>query len=196
MRNRSSPQPPLVERVLLPRAGQPLRSKHATNASSPVSLVTVPIHVVSHLFHCASLTHAHSIILLPLPPFSLNLQLNACTGRRDALMLNSIARQLPLVRAILPVLLTTLPTSACHPLAPSPPVPIHIVSQMHSSLVAMALVSTPPPTSPNHPPLILFTLTINSHSRRLYQPRRLDMITLMNTLPVIAHRRNFYPVRA
>ena len=126
--------------------------------SSPVCHVTVPIRVVSNLFNCASLTHG-----------SLNFQLNACPARRDALMLNFIARRLPWVQATLLVQRLTLPASACHPLAPSPPFPVHIVSQIPSSLVALALASPPPPTSPNHPPPILFTLTVNSHFPRLMQ---------------------------
>ena len=195
MRNRSSPQPLPVERARLPRAGQPLRSRHVTNASSPVCLVTVPIHAVSNLFHYASLPHAHTIILSPPLPRSLNFQLNASIERRDALMSNSIARRLPLVQAILLVPLTILLTLACHPSAHSPPVPIRIVSQIPSSLVAMALGSTPLPFR-SQLPLILFTLTISSHSHRLCQPRRLRMILLMNTPPVIVPRQNFFPVRA
>jgi hypothetical protein len=179
MRNRFSLLPPLVERAQLLRAGRPLRSKHATNVSSPVCLATVPIHVVSNLSHCASFTHA-----------LLNFQLNACTERRDALTLNFTVRPPPLVQATLLVLLTTPPPSAYHPSAPSPLV--HIVSQIHSSLIVV-----PPPTSPNHPPPpIPFMLTINSHSCPLCQLRRLHTITLMNTLPVIAPRPNFFPVRA
>ena len=65
MRNHSSPRPLLVERARLPRAGQLLRSRHVTNVSSPVCLVTVPIHAVSNLFHYASLPHAHTIIVFP-----------------------------------------------------------------------------------------------------------------------------------
>jgi hypothetical protein len=109
-------------------------------------------------------------------------------------MSSSIVRRLPSVQAILLVPLTTLlPALAYHPSAHSPPVPVPTASQIPSS-------SLPPPASPPLPspnlPLILFTLTINSHSHRLWQPQRLHTITLTNTPLVIAPKRNFFPAPA
>ena len=131
------------------------------------------------------------LIFLLRPHAHRSRQLNACTEKRGVLMLNFIVRPLPSVQAILLVPLTTLQTLACRPSAHSPPVLLNIASQIPSSSLLMVPASPPQPTSPNQP-LILFMLTINSHSHHLWQHRRLHTIALTNTPLVIALKRNFF----